>query len=66
MSRSFKIVLGEALIIGVINAVFIFLTGKINLKVDGPVLHIISGALIHILFEYLDLNKIWCQKTYLK
>lgn len=66
MSRSFKIVLGEALIIGVINAIFIFVTSKINLKVNGHVLHIISGALIHILFEYLNLNRIWCQKTYLK
>jgi hypothetical protein len=54
----------ESLIIGIMNAVLILGVSKLNLKVDTPMLHLIAGALIHIIFEYTGGNKWWCTQTY--
>lgn len=64
MSRPIKTVLMESLIIGVMNAVLILGVSKLNLKVDTPIIHLIAGALIHIIFEYTGGNKWWCTQTY--
>ena len=64
MSRPIQIVILEALIIGIMNAVLILLVSKLNLKVDTPILYLIAGALIHLLFEYTGGNKWWCTQTY--
>lgn len=64
MTRPVTTVLVEALIIGIMNAVLIFAISKLNIKMDTPVLHLIAGALIHIIFEYTGGNKWWCTQTY--
>ena len=64
MSRSIKVVLFEALIIGIMNAALIFGMGKMNFKVEGPLIHLIAGSLIHLIFEYTGGNKWWCTQTY--
>ena len=50
MSRSIKVVLFEALIIGIMNAALIFGMGKMNFKIEGPLIHLIAGSLIHLIF----------------
>jgi hypothetical protein len=64
MTRPVTTVLVEALIIGIMNAALIFSIAKLNIKMDAPVLHLIAGALIHIIFEYTGGNKWWCTQTY--
>jgi len=64
MTRPVTTVLVEALIIGIMNAVLIFAISKLNIKMDTPVLHLIAGALIHVIFEYTGGNKWWCTQTY--
>ena len=64
MNRPISNVLMEALVIGVMNAVLIFSINKINFKIDTHLLHLIAGALIHIIFEYTGGNKWWCTQTY--
>jgi len=57
-------VLMEALVIGIMNAVLIFSINQMNFKIDTHLLHLIAGALIHIIFEYTGGNKWWCTQTY--
>ena len=64
MMRSTSTVLVEALIIGIMNAVLIYAISKLNITLDTPVLHLLAGALIHIIFEYTGGNKWWCTQTY--
>ena len=64
MTRPVTTVLVEALIIGIMNAALIFSIAQLNIKMDTPVLHLIAGALIHIIFEYTGGNKWWCTQTY--
>lgn len=64
MTRPIQTVLLEALIIGIMNAVLIFAISKINIKMETPILHLLAGALIHIIFEYTGGNKWWCTQTY--
>ena len=63
-SRPITSVLMEALIIGVMNAALIFAIGKMKIDIETPILHLIVGALIHIIFEYTGGNKWWCTQTY--
>jgi hypothetical protein len=64
MMRSTSTVLVEALVIGIMNAVLIYAISKLNITLDTPVLHLLAGALIHIIFEYSGGNKWWCTQTY--
>jgi hypothetical protein len=64
MGRSVYNVFTEAFVIGVMNAILIFTINQVNTKVEGPVLHFVAGALIHIIFEYTGGNKWWCELTY--
>jgi hypothetical protein len=63
-SRPVSTVLMEALVIGVMNAALIFVVGKMKIDIETPILHLIAGALIHIIFEYTGGNKWWCTQTY--
>ena len=63
-TRPITNVLMEALIIGVMNAALIFGVSKMKLDIETPILHLITGALIHIIFEYTGGNKWWCTQTY--
>ncbi len=64
MMRSTSTVLVEALIIGIMNAVLIYAISKLNITLDTPVLHLLAGALIHIIFKYTGGNRWWCTQTY--
>lgn len=63
-TRAINIVLIEAFVIGVMNLTLIYGIKQLNLTIDNHWLHLIAGALIHILFEYTGGNKWWCQQTY--
>lgn len=64
MTRSVSTVLTEALIIGIMNAALIFALGKMKFDIETPILHLIAGALIHVIFEYTGGNRWWCTQTY--
>ena len=64
MTRAIQTVLVESLVIGIMNAVLIMGVRKLNLNVQTPWLHLLAGALIHIIFEYTGGNKWWCTQTY--
>ncbi len=53
----------ESIIIGMMN-VGIFYTLKYFTKLDLVWLLFITGAMIHIIFEYTGGNKWWCTQTY--
>ena len=62
MKRS---ILFEALVVGLIN-LLVFST-LMNLKMPLYVKLILTGALIHLFFEYSpfgNLNKMWCRSTF--
>ena len=54
----------EALVIGVMNATLIYGINNVDQNLESPILHLIAGALIHIIFEYTGGNKWWCKTTY--
>jgi hypothetical protein len=60
MTRPITTVLIEALIIGVMNLILIMGLDKLK----APMVPLIAGALIHIIFEYTGGNKWWCTQTY--
>jgi hypothetical protein len=60
MIRPIKTVLIEALVIGIMNMVLIVGLNRLNV----PLVPLIAGALIHIIFEYTGGNKWWCTQTY--
>ena len=60
MTRPITTVIIEALVIGVMNIILIM--GLDKLKV--PMVPLIAGAFIHIIFEYTGGNKLWCTQTY--
>jgi hypothetical protein len=53
----------ESIVIGMMN-VGIFYSLKYFTKLDLVWLLFITGALIHIIFEYTGGNKWWCTQTY--
>jgi len=60
MSRPITTILIEAFIIGIMNIVLVTGLEKIHI----PLIPLIAGALIHIIFEYTGGNKWWCTQTY--
>ena len=60
MSRPIITVLIESLVIGIMNLVLIMGLEKMNV----PMVTLIAGAIIHIIFEYTGGNKWWCTQTY--
>lgn len=60
MTRPITTVLVEALVIGIMNIVLIMGLEKLNV----PMVALIAGTLIHIIFEYTGGNKWWCTQTY--
>ena len=63
MSRPILNVAIESIIIGMMN-VGIFYSLKYFTKLDLVWLLFITGAMIHIIFEYTGGNKWWCTQTY--
>jgi hypothetical protein len=60
MIRPIKTVLSEALVIGIMNSILNMGLNRLNV----PLVPLIAGALIHIIFEYTGGNKWWCTQTY--
>jgi hypothetical protein len=60
MYRPITTVLIESLVIGIMN--FVLIMGLNRLGV--PLVPLIAGALIHIIFEYTGGNRWWCTQTY--
>ena len=63
-SRPITSVLMEALVIGIMNAALIYGINQMKFDIETPILHLVAGALIHIIFEYTGGNKWWCTQTY--
>jgi hypothetical protein len=61
--RPLKIVLLEAIVIGVMNLIIFMLLNHL-FEISTPVKLFIGGALIHIAFEYSGGNEWWCKSTY--
>ncbi len=64
MNRPVTTILMEALVIGIMNATLIFGINQLKLNIETSILHLLTGALIHIIFEYTGGNKWWCTQTY--
>jgi hypothetical protein len=60
MYRPITTVLIESLVIGIMNFVLIIGLNKLGV----PMVPLIAGALIHLIFEYTGGNKWWCTQTY--
>jgi hypothetical protein len=60
MIRPITNVLIEAVIIGIMNVILIMGLDRLNV----PMVPLIAGALIHLIFEYTGGNKWWCTQTY--
>lgn len=63
MQRPLTKLLVEAISIGIITSI-IATSLKILLKKDGLIIYFLSGGIIHVFFEYLDLNKMWCNTEF--
>jgi len=63
MNRPITNVAIESIVIGLMT-VGIFYSLKYFKNLDLPWLLFITGALIHIIFEYTGGNKWWCNQTY--
>jgi hypothetical protein len=65
MTRPLCNVALESIIIGLMNVTIFYALKNIkNLNLDVFWILFITGALIHILFEYTGGNKWWCEQTY--
>jgi hypothetical protein len=60
MTRPITTILIESLVIGIMNLVLIMGLEKLGI----PLIPLIAGALIHIIFEYTGGNRWWCTQTY--
>jgi hypothetical protein len=60
MTRPITTILIESLVIGIMNLVLIMGLEKLGI----PLIPLIAGALIHIIFEYTGGNQWWCTQTY--
>jgi len=63
MTRSVQTILLEAIIIGLMNVTIFYILKNIK-GLDTLWVLFLSGALIHIIFEYTGGNKWWCEQTY--
>ena len=63
MTRPVQSVLLESIIIGLMNVTIFYVL--INIKGLATMwILFLTGALIHIIFEYTGGNKWWCEQTY--
>ena len=60
MTRPITNVLIEAVVIGIMNVILIMGLDRLNV----PMVPLLAGALIHLIFEYTGGNKWWCTQTY--
>jgi hypothetical protein len=62
--RNISTVFIEALVIGIMNATLFWSLKQLGLNVSHKTLMVITGALIHLIFEYAGGNEWWCRQTY--
>lgn len=63
MTRPVQKVLLESVIIGLMNVTLFYVLKNMK-SLDIFWLLFLSGALIHIIFEYTGGNKWWCEQSY--
>jgi hypothetical protein len=63
MTRPVQTILLESVIIGLMNVTIFYILKNVK-RLDVFWLLFLSGALIHIIFEYTGGNKWWCEQTY--
>jgi hypothetical protein len=63
MTRPIQNVLLESIIIGLMNVTIFYILKNVK-GLETFWLLFLSGALIHIIFEYTGGNKWWCTQTY--
>ena len=63
MQRPIKKIIIEAISIGIITAIISSIL-QILLKTNSLIIAFLSGAIIHLFFEYFDINKWWCEKEF--
>jgi hypothetical protein len=62
--RNISTVLIEALVVGIVNANLFWSLKQFGVNVSHQTLLVITGALVHVIFEYAGANKWWCNATY--
>ena len=60
--RSLQTVMFEAIVIGLMNILFFWALSPFTR--NHLIKLVLSGALIHIIFEVLGLNEWWCKMMY--
>jgi len=63
MRKIFNIGL-EAFVIGIMNLIIIRTLVSLKTGLPHGLEYVITGALIHIIFEYTGANEWWCKSTY--
>jgi len=54
----------EAVVVGVMTSATYYSLTQLNTGLTTPWLLFITGALIHLVFEFAGLNEWWCRQTY--
>ena len=54
----------EAVVVGVMTSALFYSLQYLNTGLTTPWLLFLTGALIHIVFEFAGLNEWWCRQTY--
>jgi len=63
MERRLTTILTEATLIGILNFLIYNSLKSMGVK-SNLYLLILSGACLHVLFEFAGLNEWWCESTY--
>jgi len=54
----------EAVVVGVMTSATYFALIQLNTGLTTPWLLFLTGALIHLVFEFAGMNEWWCRQTY--
>jgi len=54
----------EAVVVGVMTSALFYSLKYLNTGLTTPWLLFLTGALIHIVFEFAGLNEWWCRRTF--
>lgn len=54
----------EAVVVGVMTSATYFALTQLKTGVATPWLLFLTGALIHLVFEFAGMNEWWCRQTY--
>lgn len=54
----------EAVVVGVMTSTLFYSLQYMNTGLTTPWLLFLTGALIHLVFEFAGMNEWWCRQTY--